>query len=351
MRVQFEARVPGTLSSSCSRQCWVRLVATCFRRAPVSHGPMISGVDRPRRCGTPGAIRWEAGLSRLRSRPVALARGLGQPAQPARQVPVPLAEKPHRGRQENAADQRRVDQHGSGKPNTELFQRQLRERREDREDEHHHGRRGPPPLARGEAGGSARRMYECLHERREKRAREKLGRLSGIYLALTDDPQSTRAWGVGSSGERRLGAYLDTLDDDESLIILHDRRAPGTRANIDHLAISRAGVFVIDAKNYTGKVQKIDRGGWFSSDARLYVGRRDCTNLVAGIRKQVEAVRNALGPAVIAELSPSVTSVLCFVDAEWSLFARPFQLEGVWVEWSKSLGERLRAPGPLTPEY
>jgi hypothetical protein len=170
---------------------------------------------------------------------------------------------------------------------------------------------GRPPLARGEAGGSARRMYECLHERREKRAREKLGRLSGIYLALTDDPQSTRAWGVGSSGERRLGAYLDALDDDESLIVLHDRRAPGTRANIDHLAISRAGVFVIDAKNYTGKVQKIDRGGWFSSDARLYVGRRDCTNLVAGIRKQVEAVRNALGPAVIAELSPSVTSVPC----------------------------------------
>jgi hypothetical protein len=42
-----------------------------------------------------------------------------------------------------------------------------------------------------------------------------------------------------------------------------------------------------------------------------------------------------------------VTPVLCFVDAEWSLFAHPFQLGGVWVEWSKSLGERLRAPGPL----
>lgn len=209
----------------------------------------------------------------------------------------------------------------------------------------------PPPLERGEAGGSARRRYQRLHERREKRAQEKLGRLSGIYLALTDDPQSTRAWGVGSSGERRLGAYLDTLNDDESLIVLHDRRVPGTRANIDHLAVSRAGVFVIDAKNYTGKVQKIDKGGWFSTDLRLYVGRRDCTKLVAGMHKQVEAVRQALGPAVVAEFSTALTPVLCFVDAEWSLFARPFQLDGVWVEWSKSLGERLRTPGTLAPDH
>jgi hypothetical protein len=210
---------------------------------------------------------------------------------------------------------------------------------------------GPLPLDRGEAGASARRKYERLHERREKQARDRLGRLSGIYLALTDDPQSTRAWGVGSSGERSLGAYLDTLNDDKSLIVLHDRRVPGTRANVDHLAISRAGIFVIDAKNYTGRVQKIDKGGWFSTDMRLYVGRRDCTKLVAGMRKQVDAVRKALGQAVIHEFSPPITPVLCFVDAEWSLFSRPFQLEGVWVEWSKSLGERLRAPGSFAPEH
>ena len=45
---------------------------------------------------------------------------------------------------------------------------------------------------------------------------------------------------------------------------------PGSRANIDHVAITRSGVFVIDAKNYTGKVQKIDKGGWFSIDLRLF---------------------------------------------------------------------------------
>ena len=40
-------------------------------------------------------------------------------------------------------------------------------------------------------------------------------------------------------------------------------------------------------------------------------------------------------------------AVLCFVDAEWSLFAKPFGLDGVWVGWAKALGERLLADGPL----
>ncbi len=37
--------------------------------------------------------------------------------------------------------------------------------------------------------------------------------------------------------------------------MLHDRRIPGSRANIDHIAIATSGVWVIDAKRYKGKVQ------------------------------------------------------------------------------------------------
>ena len=40
-------------------------------------------------------------------------------------------------------------------------------------------------------------------------------------------------------------------------------------------------------------------------------------------------------------------AALCFVDAEWSLFAKPFSLYGVWVGRAKSLGEHLLADGPL----
>jgi hypothetical protein len=204
-------------------------------------------------------------------------------------------------------------------------------------------------LSRGEAGASARRKYVKLGEEREQRAREKLGRLSGLYLALSDEPQSTRAWGLGSIGEQRLGAYLNTLNDDQSTIILHDRRIPGTRANIDHIAVTPSGLYAIDAKNYSGKVQRIDKGGWFSSDLHLYVGKRNCTKLVAGMAKQLAAIRTA-DEALIGEWGINVVGVLCFVDAEWSLFAKPFQLDGVWVEWSTSLGKRLQSPGPLSAE-
>jgi hypothetical protein len=33
---------------------------------------------------------------------------------------------------------------------------------------------------------------------------------------------------------------------------VHDRRVPGCKAIIDHIAVSPGGVYVIDAKKYTG---------------------------------------------------------------------------------------------------
>jgi len=204
-----------------------------------------------------------------------------------------------------------------------------------------------PELDRGEAGVSAARRYAALHERREQHARNKLGRFSGAYLALTSEPQSTRAWAVGAKGERELGAFLQRLDDSRTTYVFHDRRIPGSSANIDHLVVGAGGIFVIDAKRYAGKVRRVDKGGWFSIDQRLYVGRRDCTKLVGQIAKQVDAVRRVLATPGDDVL---VTPVLCFVNAEWSLFARPFRLAGVWVEWPRSLRERILRGGPLPPE-
>ena len=165
-----------------------------------------------------------------------------------------------------------------------------------------------PELDRGEAGASAARRFERLHESRESRARKQYGRFGGVYLALTDEPQSTKAWDAGSRGERALGRYLETLHDGDSIVVLHDRRIPGTRANIDHVVVAPSGIFVVDAKNYAGKVQRIDRGGWFSTDWRLIVGRRDCTRLVHGMAKQVAAIRAAVGEPASPSTRRSVSS-------------------------------------------
>jgi hypothetical protein len=67
--------------------------------------------------------------------------------------------------------------------------------------------------------------------------------------------------------------------------------------------------------------------------------------------KQVEAIRVALGQPLIEEFGVKARAALCFVDAEWSLFSKPFALEEVWIGWPKALGVRLRTDGELAPEH
>lgn len=195
----------------------------------------------------------------------------------------------------------------------------------------------------GVAGRSAQRELERRRARRERRIRAEHPILGGLILAVTEEPISTRAWARGADGERRLGARLDGLTD-RGCVVLHDRRIPGAKANIDHLVVAPSGVWVVDAKRYTGRVAKRDVGGWFRTDARLYVGRRDCTRLVGGMARQVAAVERALGPD---RADVAIHPVLCFVGAEWGWFATPFRLDGVLVAWPGATVEAVSRPGPL----
>ena len=112
----------------------------------------------------------------------------------------------------------------------------------------------------GVPGASARREFERRRLGREKRIRTAHPKLGGLIHALTDDPQSTKAWDVGAVGEERLGHRLNELMT-ETLRVLHDRRIPGTRTNIDHLAVTQTGVYVIDAKKYRGRPHLKVEGG------------------------------------------------------------------------------------------
>jgi hypothetical protein len=200
----------------------------------------------------------------------------------------------------------------------------------------------PAPPAHGEAGASARQMFEQKHRRREERIERKWGRLAGVVKFVSTDPQSARAWANGSTGERRLASHLVKSVGDRA-VLLHDRKIPGSQSNIDHLAIAASGIWIIDAKNYTGKVEQRDVGGLFSIDQRLYVNGHDHTKLVAGFAQQVNAVLEAIGEAEIA-----INAALCFVDSEWGFFAKPLRQGGVWVTWPTKLCEMIAASGTLT---
>ena len=200
-------------------------------------------------------------------------------------------------------------------------------------------------IDRGIAGGSALGEYQRRHANRGQRIRQRWGPLAGLVLALSEDPQSTRAWQRGSTGESKLAQSLAKLDRDD-VIVLHDRRVPGSRANIDHVVVCPSGVFVVDAKLYAGEVHVKDVGGLFSGrDPRLFVGRRDCTDLVVGMAWQVAATNTALGGAEIP-----VSPVLCFIDAEWPLFGGPREFMGVLIDGERSLKRRVARPGELDRE-
>jgi hypothetical protein len=190
----------------------------------------------------------------------------------------------------------------------------------------------------GVAGRSASREYERRKSARDARVRARLGdALGGVVLAISDEPQTTRAWARGAAGERKLA---DALKDVPDLKILNDRRVPGTKGNIDHILVAPAGVFVVDAKYYRGLIQIRDVGGLFKTDTRLYVGSRDCSHLAENIGWQVEAVHKALVGAVIEPI-PTITPVLCFVDGEWPLLFPPQEYQGVQLEGMRSIKKHI----------
>jgi hypothetical protein len=194
--------------------------------------------------------------------------------------------------------------------------------------------------ASGTAGASARREHQRRVAKREDRIRTAHPRLGGFILAVTDEPQSTRAWERGAVGEEKLANSLDGLLG-RGAQVLHDRRIPGSRANIDHIVIAPAGVFVIDAKRYKGRPHLRVEGGIIRPRVEtLMVGRRDCSKLVTGVRKQVEHVATALAAAGVSNVPP-VRGMLCFIDAEWPLFGGAFTTSEIDVLWPKKIAERV----------
>jgi hypothetical protein len=159
---------------------------------------------------------------------------------------------------------------------------------------------------------------------------------------MTDEPQSTRAWETGARGEEKLATRLDALAEHDA-VALHDRRIPGTRANIDHIVVAPAGVFVIDAKLYKGRPHlKVEGGIVRARVEKLMVGTRDCTKLVAGVTKQVDLVRAALLRLPISE-PVDVRGMLAFIDADWPLFGGAFVIADVAVLGPKKAVEQITA--------
>lgn len=130
-------------------------------------------------------------------------------------------------------------------------------------------------------------------------------------------------------------------------MVLDDRRIPGSSANIDHIAIAHSGLYVIDAKNYSGTVERRTEGFGRRRTEHLIVKGRDRTKLATAMDRQTDAVRAAIGQLDEAGNVP-VIPVLCFVGTDnWGLLDPAFTIGDVHVLWPRALRKLLRREGPL----
>ncbi len=154
--------------------------------------------------------------------------------------------------------------------------------------------------------------------------------------------QPSRKWVKRAEGDRRAIARLQIIES-QGLIVLNDRRIPGSKSSIRLIAISPAGVFVIGAKSYKGLVHT-KRPGPIQKlgPVELHVGRRNCTQAVVDLSHQVEIVRTAVSSAPWGSEVP-VHALLCLTRAEWG-FASPIEISDVWVGWPRLMVGRLETP-------
>jgi hypothetical protein len=132
-----------------------------------------------------------------------------------------------------------------------------------------------------------------------------------LVLRLVVTPNAVTAWNTGAEGERLTARQLAQLEPD-GFVILHDRRLPGSwRANIDHVVIGPPGVFVVETKSLSGKVEV--RGD------EVYVAGRRRTRMLDEARREAMGVGVALATE-LEELELGVTPVIVVHRARLPFF-------------------------------
>jgi hypothetical protein len=163
--------------------------------------------------------------------------------------------------------------------------------------------------------------------------------------AIRAGGQPARTW-VRRSGNDRRGRLRATLEivGADGVIVLNDRRIPGSSLTITTIAVAPAGVFVIDAQHHKGLVHTKRPGTLSQLDLpELHVGRKNCTSALDALGRQVEIVRATLD-GTPWQLDVPVTAMLCLTRAEWGL-ASSALVRDVWVGWPRLMAGALRSPG------
>jgi hypothetical protein len=117
---------------------------------------------------------------------------------------------------------------------------------------------------------------------------------AGWGLRFRPSPDAV-AWRRGAAGERRTARRLAALER-HGWAVLPDLAVPRSQANIDHLVIGPGGVFVIDSKQYRGRLQ-LDPSG------RLWHDRYPLTAVLRAVSFEADRAAQVLAdPQVVVPI-------------------------------------------------
>jgi hypothetical protein len=152
-------------------------------------------------------------------------------------------------------------------------------------------------------------------------------------------PDHEDAWLKGYVGERVFGEQLNSAAlAAGGVAVLHDLVLPGARANVDHVIVGPAGISVVDAKAWGGRV-------WIGRDT-IGQGRRSRRAHMDGLRGQVNRVHAILARAGRDDVP--VQGLLCMVNANRGISAhRVHWLDGVGIGTMPRVIEHVMRPGTV----
>jgi Nuclease-related domain len=118
---------------------------------------------------------------------------------------------------------------------------------------------------------------------------------------VTELPNDVIRWERGAQGERATAGYLTALEA-AGFISFHNRWVAGLRGDVDHIAVGPTGIFVIETKTTTAKVEVIRDS--------LLLAEHDKQEWVDQVTREAMAVQIALRD-LVDPLHRTVAPVLC----------------------------------------
>ena len=153
--------------------------------------------------------------------------------------------------------------------------------------------------------------------------------------SLSADSRHDSRWARLARSEERA-RRLERLLAGSGVCLLNERRVPGARATVDHLAVGPQGVTVIDAAYEAGRARIVD--------GRMLIDGEDRTMLVRDVMRQVEVIRLGLA----ASPSIPVNGAICWLGPDGLPRVRKLELGGILIDGPRAIAEELRRPGPVS---